>query len=558
MDRISGSRRPFQRAQRRLGRPVALLAIVAVALALTGCVAGSPQPPDAGSGSAGSAGSAGAASGSGAPASSATSYLLSSPRAAAPIALTGSDGAAFSLASLRGENVLVFFGYTHCPDVCPATIGILGEVLAAAGQGTRAVFVTVDPERDTVAWLKEYSPYLPNGFVALTGTAAQIRATADAWSVRYARVDSASAAGYQMSHTADVFFVDAGGTLRADFPFGTTSADMTRIVRAVAMAGPIEQPGATAAASGPTAGPVASAALGTTAAPAASPGTAPAGTAPAASPEADLQVDVVSTSVWAGTRSPVILVLSTPAGRLDDPHLAATVQLRAPDGSAVGSAVTATPVQPPGERHVFQVAALDIPTAGAWSVDVTAVLPSGLQVGHASLTALDPGRTPAAGSLAPVVHTPTLDDVAGDARAITTDPQPDLRLSRASTTDALAAHTAFVLVIDSVKFRVSSACGKAVGIARYLVDRWPGVTFIHLEPYAYTLVTDTPVLAGDLADPPLTAVAAAWGIGDAPWGPRSMPWAFVVDSTGTVRAVYQGVMGTDDLDVILALIAAGG
>jgi len=253
----------------------------------------------------------------------------------------------------------------------------------------------------------------------------------------------------------------------------------------------------------------------------------------------------------------LILVLSTPAGRLNDPRLAASVQLRAPDGSAVGSPIATIAVRPPGETHVFHVASLAVPTAGAWSAEVTAVLPDGRHVGSAALTALDPGRTPLAGNQAPTAHTPTLDDVDGDARAITTDPQPDLRLSRQSTTDALASHTVFVLVIDSVKFRVSPACGKAVGIARYLADRWPDVAFIHLEPYAYTLVTDTPVLSGELSDPPLTPVAAAWGIGDAPWGPRSMPWAFVVDSTGTVRASFQGVMGTDDLDVILALIAAG-
>ena len=95
-------------------------------------------------------------------------------------------------------------------------------------------------------------------------------------------------------------------------------------------------------------------------------------------------------------------------------------------------------------------------------------------------------------------------------------------------------------------------------MARYLLDRWRDVAFIHLEPYRYSVVADTPVLDGSLQTPILTDPAAAWGVGGDPWGPRSMPWVFVVDGDGTVRAKYQGVMGTDDVDVILALISQGG
>ena len=94
-------------------------------------------------------------------------------------------------------------------------------------------------------------------------------------------------------------------------------------------------------------------------------------------------------------------------------------------------------------------------------------------------------------------------------------------------------------------------------MARYLLDRWPDVAFIHLEPYRYSVVADTAVLDGSLDAPTLTGPADAWGVGGAPWGPRSMPWVFVVDGNGIVRATYQGVMGTDDVDVILSLIAAG-
>jgi hypothetical protein len=178
-------------------------------------------------------------------------------------------------------------------------------------------------------------------------------------------------------------------------------------------------------------------------------------------------------------------------------------------------------------------------------------------VGSADVAVLDPGATAALGAPAPTAHTPTLDDVGGLARAVTTDPAPDLRLSQTSTTDALAAHRPFVLVIDSWKFKVTSACGRALVMARYLVDRWTDVSFIHLEPLAYDVITDTPVLRGSLADPTLTDAAAAWGLAGAPWGPRSMPWVFVVDGEGIVRAKAEGVMGSDDVDVILSMIAAG-
>ncbi len=108
------------------------------------------------------------------------------------------------------------------------------------------------------------------------------------------------------------------------------------------------------------------------------------------------------------------------------------------------------------------------------------------------------------------------------------------------------------------KFRTSPACGKALVMARYLQDRWPSVPFIHLEPFEYTIVTDTAVLTGPLTNPTLVPAAAAWGIGPEPWTATSMPWVFVVDGNGVVRAKYQGVMGSADIDVILSLIEAGG
>jgi protein SCO1/2 len=499
----------------------ALLGVLLAALSVLRGISGGGTP---------AGGSSAAASSAAASASvDAGGFLEPVARPAPPIDLTDATGAAFSLASLHGHDVLVFFGYTHCPDVCPATIGVVGEAIRRSPDDVRALFVTVDPERDTVDWLREYSAYLPGGFTALTGSAAEFATTASAWGVRYARVAAADAAAYSMSHTADVYLVDRAGALRADFPFGTDSPAMVATIRAVDATFP--SPGGSIL--GPTATP------------------------PAATAALALSAEVVSTSLWAGLATPAILRLSLGGRPLDDPSAAVTVAVAPLDGPA-SAAAAARPVQPPGVAAVSWVASVGFPTAGVWRLIVTAS-PGSVPVSTSvRVTALDPGATATLGAPAPTAHTPTIADAGGDIRAVTTDPAPDPRLSSTSTTDALAAHRPFVLVADSTRFRVTQACGKAVVLARYLVDRWPDVAFIHLEPYRYAVVTDTPVLDGSLADPPLTDAAAAWGIGGAPWGAISMPWVFVVDGGGVVRAKAQGVIGSDDVDVILALLASGG
>lgn len=500
-----------------------ILAVLAAALGL-----GSPRPIGAGAGPLASTG-AGASS---APPDSG-SFLFGTPRPAPSLELVEASGQPFTLTALRGSPVLVFFGYTHCPDVCPATIGIVGRVLADIGGGSRAVFVTVDPERDTPAWLTEYGRYLPAGFVPLTGSADRIRATADAWGVRYARVETDQPDAYSMSHTADVYLIDAAGRLRGTFPFGTTVEQMEAAIRSMLVA-PVAPPSPASLA----------------------PATVTPG--PTEAPKYGLRPTVVSSSVWAGGRSPVILSIDGPAGPLDDPTIAVSAQVIGPGGTAVGAPVPAVAVRPPGGDRVLFVPTLDIPTPGSWQLAVTAVIGAAPLRGSVYLVALDPGSTPPLGRPAPTARTPTLADVGGDHWAVSTDPAPEPRLTTHSTGDALAEGVPFVLIADSVRFRVSPFCGKAVVMARYFLDRWPDDWFIHLEPFRYSLVSETPVLEGSLADPRLTDPAAAWGLAGSPWGARSVPWVFIVDGHGLVRAKYEGVIGNYDVDVILALIAQGG
>ena len=517
------------------GAALAFLALLTILRSVT-VTPTSGSTPGAGSAT-GSAAASAAGPGPGASVEVGRFLVAASP--APDLRLTDADGQPFDLSRDRGAPTFVFFGYTHCPDVCPATVGTIGQTMERFGAPTHAVFVTVDPERDTTTWLRQYRQYLERGFETLTGTPAEIARAAADWGVRYAKVESGTPGAYSMSHTADVWLLDGAGTIRAKFPFGTSTDEMLATLRSVALpsgaSGGSSEPPAASAAATPT--------PATTSSPA---------------PTGALAVTVISSSVWAGPQGPVILDLTIGGARIDDPSLRPVVQVVGVGGAAQGGPVAAVAVQPPGETRVLYVPTVAFPTTGWWRLDVSLERGGIAFHGSADVAVLDPGVTAAIGSPAPTAHTPTLSDVGGVAKAVTTDPAPDLRLSQTSTTDALAAHRPFVLVVDSWKFRVTSACGKALVMARYLVDRWPSDAFIHLEPLRYDVVTETPVLEGSLGDPTLTDPAAAWGLVGGPWSATDMPWVFVVDGNGIVRAKAEGVMGTDDVDVILAMLAAGG
>jgi protein SCO1/2 len=481
-------------------------------------------------------------------------------RPAPPLQLTDQNGQPFTLSSELGRPVLVFFGYTHCPDVCPATIGTINEALAKAGGGARAVFVSIDPERDDVAAMHAYLKYLPTAYTGLTGTPAQVRQNADAWGVKYAKQLNTTG-GYGMAHTADVFLVDAQGRLRTTFPFGTTADPMADALRTLLAETP---PPPDAPSTAPIA--VASPAPAASVTPAASPVApaaslvAPATTTPTTAPSPasalGLQATLVSSEVWAGGPDPVILTITDAAGIQLDGTEPVDVTVTGAGDAAAAPPVRAVAVKPWGEKTVYFVATVTIPSPGGWQLALST--PSG-GTGSIAVQALAQGATTPLGAPAPNIHTPTLADVGGVAEAVTTQPQPDLRLSQTSTSDARAQGRPYVIVIDSARFRVSPLCGKAITMVRYLIDRWQdSVDFVHLEPFVYTIVTDEPVLSGDISQPPLNQWTTAWGIGQDPWGAKAMPWAFVVDGQGVVRAKYTGIIGSADLDVIISLIEGNG
>ena len=120
--------------------------------------------------------------------------------------LTDQNGRTVSDQDLKGHPFLVFFGFTHCPDVCPTTLFEVSEILRSLGpdaNGTRALFITVDPERDTPAVMKDYLSNFDPHLWGLTGDPSAVAAVAKAYRVYYKKVPL-DAGGYTMDHTAIV------------------------------------------------------------------------------------------------------------------------------------------------------------------------------------------------------------------------------------------------------------------------------------------------------------------------------------------------------------------
>jgi protein SCO1 len=138
--------------------------------------------------------------------------------------LPDADGRVRSLQDFRGKAVVVFFGYTQCPDVCPATMAEIAQakqILGADGARVQGVFITVDPERDTAQVLKAYVANFGPGFVALRGTPEQTAATARDFKVYYKKVEGRTPGTYTMDHSAASFVYDPQGRLRLYTRYGT-------------------------------------------------------------------------------------------------------------------------------------------------------------------------------------------------------------------------------------------------------------------------------------------------------------------------------------------------
>jgi protein SCO1/2 len=138
---------------------------------------------------------------------------------APPLVLTDERGKAFSLAAERGREVVLFFGYTHCPDVCPTTLANLEHVYRAKlTPAERAkvdiAFVTVDPERDSQARMAKYVHLFGPNIIGLRGNAAQLATVEKDWHVWHQRTD-VTKNGYNVAHSSAIFFIAQNGDLVA-------------------------------------------------------------------------------------------------------------------------------------------------------------------------------------------------------------------------------------------------------------------------------------------------------------------------------------------------------
>lgn len=145
--------------------------------------------------------------------------------------LTDHNGKTVSLKAFAGKVVVVFFGYTQCPDVCPTTMAELAEIRKALGKdGSRlqAVFVTLDPQRDTPEVLKAYMGNFDPTFLALRPTSeAQLAALAKDFKMYYKKVEGKSATSYTMDHSAGSYVYDTKGQLRLFTQYGSGAAALT-------------------------------------------------------------------------------------------------------------------------------------------------------------------------------------------------------------------------------------------------------------------------------------------------------------------------------------------
>ena len=151
-----------------------------------------------------------------------------------PFTLTDQDGGRRSLSDFRGKLVLLYFGFTFCPDVCPTDLMSVGNVIRSLGPDgaqLQPVFVTLDPARDTPEVLRIYATSFHPRFVSLSGTEDEIRRIATAYKVFFEKVQPPGTNTYFIDHSAYVFLLDRDGRFITLFPPGTPQERMALMVR---------------------------------------------------------------------------------------------------------------------------------------------------------------------------------------------------------------------------------------------------------------------------------------------------------------------------------------
>lgn len=161
------------------------------------------------------------------------SGVFEPPRQAPDFNLPSSTGNNFALSQMRGKLVVLGFGFSHCPDICPMTLAKLAQVyrdLEDQAQQVQVVYVTVDPERDSVERLHQYMQHFDARFIGVTGPAEALAEVRNAYGIIAAK-EVHKDGGYQVHHSSYLYLIDRQGLLRALVPFGKSAEDITHDLR---------------------------------------------------------------------------------------------------------------------------------------------------------------------------------------------------------------------------------------------------------------------------------------------------------------------------------------
>lgn len=157
--------------------------------------------------------------------------VMQSPQPMPNFTLTGHDNQQHSLHDYRDKVVLLYFGYTYCPDVCPATMWELSQAVEALPEKARdqvqVIMVSVDPERDTLKKLADYVAHFNPSFIAMTGTMDDILAATTPFGIYFEAHEGSAESGYLIDHTASVTVLDKDGYMRLVYPFNTPAEDIS-------------------------------------------------------------------------------------------------------------------------------------------------------------------------------------------------------------------------------------------------------------------------------------------------------------------------------------------
>lgn len=160
--------------------------------------------------------------------------VLQSPELAHDFTLEAANGKTVSLADYRGKLVVLYFGYTFCPDVCPASLSTMKEALNLLGrkaEDVQFIMISVDPERDTPEKIAEYVAYFHPSFIGVTGDPDQLAEIAALYGIYFQKHEGTAATGYLVDHTASLAVIDKEGYLKLILPFGITAQDVASDLR---------------------------------------------------------------------------------------------------------------------------------------------------------------------------------------------------------------------------------------------------------------------------------------------------------------------------------------